>query len=178
MDQTKKRIFIVGYHHGKLNVLTSNYHLPLMNFSRMIVNWLPDSVYENIPHLWYLIYKEVKHIKNGTIILNMMKYFMYEVKRVAIEKFCQKSKMKDWDSMSKINVWCNFQNDFNIKYMTNNKLKKPSGKQFTIASHFQIYFRIPIMHSLKTHHKNLSQYIKNKTISSFILPFTLINLIF
>ena len=32
--------------------------------------------------------------------------------------------MKYWDYMSAINVWDNVQNDFNIKYMANNKLKK------------------------------------------------------
>ena len=52
---------------------------------------------------------------------NMMKCFMYEVKRVAIDKLCWKSKIKDWDYMSAINVWDNGQNDFNIKYMANNK---------------------------------------------------------
>ena len=55
---------------------------------------------------------------------NMMKWFMSEVKRVAFDKVWWKSKMKYWDYMSAINVWDNVQNDFNIKYMANNKLKK------------------------------------------------------
>ena len=49
---------------------------------------------------------------------------MSEVKRVGIDKVCWKSKMKDWDYMSAINVWDNVQYDFNIKYMANNKRKK------------------------------------------------------
>ena len=53
---------------------------------------------------------------------------MYEVKRVAIDKVCCKSKMKDWYYISAINVWDNVQNDFNIKYIANNKPKKTHGK--------------------------------------------------
>ena len=45
----------------------------------------------------------------------MMKCFMSEVNRVAIDKVCWKSKIKDWDYMSATNVWDNGQNDFNIK---------------------------------------------------------------
>ena len=59
---------------------------------------------------------------------NMMKLFMYEVNRVAIEKVCWKSKMKDWDYMSAIDVWDHFQNDFNIKYMANNPKKNLTEK--------------------------------------------------
>ena len=40
---------------------------------------------------------------------NMMKCFMSEVKRVAIEKVYCKYKIKDWDYMSAINVWDNLQ---------------------------------------------------------------------
>ena len=49
---------------------------------------------------------------------------MYEVNKVAIDKVCWKSKTKYWDYMSAINVWDNVYNDFNIKYMANNKRKK------------------------------------------------------
>ena len=49
---------------------------------------------------------------------------MYEVKRVSIEKVWWGAKMKDWNYMSAINVWDHVQNDFNIKYMGNNKRKK------------------------------------------------------
>ena len=49
---------------------------------------------------------------------------MSEVKIVAIDKVCWKAKIKDWDYMSAINVWDNVQNDFNIKYMANDKRKK------------------------------------------------------
>ena len=49
---------------------------------------------------------------------------MSEYKRVDIEKLCCKSKMKDWDYMSAINVWYNLQNDFNIKYMADNKKER------------------------------------------------------
>ena len=81
---------------------------------------------------------------------NMIKCFMSEYKRVDIEKLCCKSKMKDWDYMSAINVWYNLQNDFNIKYMADNKKrKKLHQKQFTIACHLQITFRIQRVHSMK-----------------------------
>ena len=36
-----------------------------MTCSQLIVNWLLDSVSENVPPIWTLIYKEVKHINNG-----------------------------------------------------------------------------------------------------------------
>ena len=51
----------------------------------------------------------------------MMKCFMFEIKRVDIERVCWKAKIKDWDYTSAINVWDNVNNDFNIKYMDNNK---------------------------------------------------------
>ena len=65
LEKTKKRKFTVGYHNRKLIFLHSNYKFPLMNFYQMIVNWLLDSVSENVPPIWTLIYKEVKHINNG-----------------------------------------------------------------------------------------------------------------
>ena len=95
LEQTEKRKFAVGYYHGKLNVLTSSYQLPPMTCSQLIVNWFLGSVYDNLPYLWTFSSKEVKHIKNGMIMWNMMKCFMYEVKRVDIAKVCWKSKMKD-----------------------------------------------------------------------------------
>ena len=58
---------------------------------------------------------------------NMMKFFMSEVKRVAIEKVCWKSKMKYCYYRGVINVWDNARNDFNIKYMANNKLKNETS---------------------------------------------------
>ena len=50
-----------------------------------------------------------------------MKCFMSKVKIIEIEKVCWKYKMKDWDYMSEIGIWDNVLNDFNIKYMANNK---------------------------------------------------------
>ena len=79
---------------------------------------------------------------------NMIKFFMSEV-ILAIDKVCWKSKMKDWDYISAVNVWDNVHNYFNIKYMANNKQTKTHGKQFTIACHIQVSFRIQIMHSQK-----------------------------
>ena len=49
---------------------------------------------------------------------------MSEVKIVAIEKVCWKAKMKYVDYISAIGVWNNMQNDFNIKYMSNNPKKR------------------------------------------------------
>ena len=83
-----------------------------MTFFQLIVDWFLGSVSENVPPLWTLISNEVKHIKNGMIMWNMMKCFMSEVKRVAIDKIRWKPKMKDWDYMSAINVWDNVQNGF------------------------------------------------------------------
>ena len=78
----------------------------------------------------------------------MMKCFMSEFKRVAFEKVCWKSKMKDWDYTKIINVWDHVQNHFNknIWLITNIK-KKPHGEHFTIAYHLQTSFIIQIMHS-------------------------------
>ena len=75
---------------------------------------------------------------------------MSEVQRVAIYKVCLKSKIKDWDYMSAINIWDHMQNGFNIKYMALNN--KNHEKQFTIACHLQIPFRIQRMRSKKIHH--------------------------
>ena len=136
MEQTKKIKFTVVYHHGKINVLPYNYQFPLVNFSQLIVNWLLGSVSENVPPIWGFICKEVKHIKNGVRMWNMIKFFMSEVKRVAIEKVCWKTKMKDWDYMSAIDVWYNVQNYFNIKYMDNNKRKKRNLMENSLQLHF------------------------------------------
>ena len=77
---------MVGYYHGELNILSFNYKFPLMTCSQLIVNWLLGSVSENVPPLCNLSSKEVKHINNGMRMWNMMKLFMYEVKRLSIEK--------------------------------------------------------------------------------------------
>ena len=66
-----------------------------MTCSHLIVNWLLGIVSENVPPLWNLSSKEVKHINNGMRMWNIMKCFMYEVKILAIDKVCLKSKMKD-----------------------------------------------------------------------------------
>ena len=128
LEQTKKRKFTVGYHHGKLKFLPYNYQLPPMTWSCLTVHWLLGSVSDNVPPIWNLISKEVKHINNGTRMRNMKTCFMSEYKRVAIERLCWKSKTDDWDYMNAINVWDNFQNDFNIKYIINNKNEKTSQK--------------------------------------------------
>ena len=103
-EQTNKRNVTVGYLHGKLNVLTSNYPFPPMTCSQLTVTCLLGSVSDNVTPLWNLSSKEVKHINNGMIMWNMMKCFMSEVKRVTIEKVCWKAKTKDWDNMRTINV--------------------------------------------------------------------------
>ena len=157
MEQTKKRKFTVGHHHGNLNTLPSTYQLPPMTCSQLIVNCLIWSVYDNSPPLWTLISKEVKYIKNGNRMCNMMKLFMSAVNIVAIDKLCCKYKMKYWYYISAINVWDNVQNDFNIKYVANNLRKKLQGKQFTIACHIWISFRIHIMQFLKFFLNNHSQ---------------------
>ena len=80
---------------------------------------------------------------------NTMNCFTSEVKRVAIDKLCCKSKMKDSYYIIAINVFDNVQNDFNTKYTPNNKQNKnkPHEKQFTIACYLQIYFRIQRIHT-------------------------------
>ena len=42
----------------------------------------------NAPPLWTLSSKEVKHINNGMLMWNMIKCFMSEAERVAIDKVC------------------------------------------------------------------------------------------
>ena len=144
-----------------------------MTCSQLIVNWLLGSLSDNVPPLWTLSSKEVNHIKNGMKICNMMKCFMSEFKRVVIEKVSWKSKIKDWDYMSAINVWDNVQNGFNIKYMANNKRKKEtSWTFFTIACHLQISFRIQRMHSFKNPSLTI---IQNKLkIQCFTIVFSLL----
>ena len=112
-----------GISSWKVIVLPSTYKFPLMPCSPMIVNGLLGSVSENVPHLLILCYKEVKHINIVMRMWNMMKCFISEVNRVDTEKVCWKSKMKDLDYISTINVWYNVHNDFNIKYMANKKQK-------------------------------------------------------
>ena len=98
-----------------------------MNYSRLTVNCFIDSVSDNLTPSWNLSSKEVKYINNGMIMWNMMKLFMSEVKIVAIDKVCWKPKIKYWDCIISINIWYNLQNDFNIKYMENNKRNKENS---------------------------------------------------
>ena len=69
----------MGYNHGKLNILPSNYQFPPMTRSKTIVNWLLGSVSENARPVWNLSYKEVRYINNGTRMWNMMKCFMSDL---------------------------------------------------------------------------------------------------
>ena len=121
MEKNETRKFAVGSHHGKLNILPSNYQFPPMTCFQLIANWLLESVSENLPPLWNLRSKKVKHINNSMRMWNMMKCFMSKVKRVYIDKVCWKAEMKYWDYMSAIKVWDNVQNGFNIKYMADSK---------------------------------------------------------
>ena len=112
----------------------------MMTYAQLIVNWLLGSVSKNVPPLWTLISKEVKHINNGMILWNMMKCFMSDVKRVDIDKVCCKYKIKYWDYRSAIKIWDNVQNDFNIKYMSNTKRKISHLKKiYKITCHVQIF---------------------------------------
>ena len=150
MEQTNKRKFTVGYHHGKLNVLLSYYKFPPMTFSQLIVNWLLGIVSENVPFLWTLSSKGINNVKNGKRMWNMMKCFMSEVKRVAIDKVCWKAKVKYWDYMSAINIWDNVKNDFNIKYMANNKRENSCKKVYNSMSSSNIFQ--DQNNTLKIHH--------------------------
>ena len=91
-----------------------------MTCSQLIVNWLLGSVSENVPPLWNLSSKEVKQTKNGMRMWNMVKCFMYEVNRLAIDKVCWKSKIKDWYYKSAINIWDNVQcrTPYGLVFMT------------------------------------------------------------
>ena len=112
---------MVGYHHGKINVLTYNNQFSTMTCCQMIVNWLLSSVSKNVPLFWDFISNKVKHIKKGMRMQNMMKCFMSEVKRVAIQKICWKARMKYCYYMSAIRVWDNVHNYINIKWIANNQ---------------------------------------------------------
>ena len=66
---------------------------------------------------------------NGMRMWNTMNCFTSEVKIVAIDKVCWEAKMKDWDYINSISFWDNVQNDFNIKYMYNNKQKRKTSRK-------------------------------------------------
>ena len=53
--------------------------------------------------------------------------------------------------MRAIEFWDNLQNYLNTKYMADKKTKKNHRKQFTIACHLQISFRIKRIQSKKIH---------------------------
>ena len=108
----------------KTKCLNSYLKFSPMTWYQLIENWLLDIIFENVPPLWTLSSKEVRHIKNGTRMWNTVKCFISEVNRVAIGRFYRKAKMKDWDYMSEINIWDNVQNYLNKKYMANKKQKR------------------------------------------------------
>ena len=110
---------------------------------------------------------------------NTMKCFMSEFNRVSIDKVCWKAKMNYWYYMSAKNIWDNFQNDFNIKYMANNKQKKLMENSLQLHVIFK-YLSESKECTLKQ--KPLLTIIHNKLKITELLPccllsFTLINLI-
>ena len=71
----KKREFLIGYHHNRLNVLPSNFVFPKMTPLQLITNWLVGDVSSNIPPYWTLASNNVVHFK-GCVALRCMQLFM------------------------------------------------------------------------------------------------------
>ena len=62
--QMKKRKIIVGFHHGKLNPLPSNWNFPKSLTVIALINmWHRGSTRDNIPAFKYLSVYNVAHIK-------------------------------------------------------------------------------------------------------------------
>ena len=62
-----------GISSWKTKFLSSNYQVPPMTCSQLIVNWLLGSVSENVPPFWNFCSKEVKHINNCMRMWNIIK---------------------------------------------------------------------------------------------------------
>ena len=82
----KKRKIIVGFHHGKLNPLPSNWNFPKRLTVIALINmWHRGSTRDNVPAFKYLSAYNVAHIKQGKHTSQLMPKLMGKLKVFAEE---------------------------------------------------------------------------------------------
>eukprot|EP00969_Alexandrium_andersonii_P086305 3804889-Alexandrium_andersonii.AAC.1 len=92
----KKRKYLVGMHHSRMNVLPPNYVFPKMTPLTLTQNWLLGCVKRNIPPLATLCSKDVLHLKSGNQQRNKMVCVMRVIKKEARDKNVWIEKLADW----------------------------------------------------------------------------------
>jgi hypothetical protein len=108
----KKRKYVVGYHHGRLQVLPAHFKFPKMTSPQLITNWLVGNKDENIPPYWSLSSVDLKHIKNGCKKWNCMKSFMSVVEKYGRKYNAWKEIPSEWDYKHVTDLWEAIQNEF------------------------------------------------------------------
>ena len=108
----KKRKYVVGYHHGPLQVLPAHFKFPKMTLPQLITNWLVGNKDENIPPYWSLSSLDMKHTKNGCKKWNCMKSFMYVVKKYGRKYKVWEETPSEWDNKHVTELWEAIQNEF------------------------------------------------------------------
>ena len=126
----KKRKLKVGYHHGKLNPLTSTFQFAPMTCLQLIQNWFIGDLNRNIPPLYSLDSKHVEFMvngkggKRGNQVRNKMVSFMRIVEKEALLKHVWVEKQCDWTHHSVIRMWDAISQDFTTKYCQTKRKKE------------------------------------------------------
>ena len=126
----KKRKLKVGYHHGKLNPLTSTFQFAPMTSLQLIQNWFIGDLNRNIPPLYSLDSKHVEFMvngkggKRGNQVRNKMVSFMRIVEKEALLKHVWVEKQCDWTHHSVIRMWDAISQDFTTKYCQTKRKKE------------------------------------------------------
>lgn len=124
----KKRKLTVGYHHGTLNPLPSNWKFTSMPVLMLIQNWFIGDLNRNIPPLHTLDSKHVQYLLKGkgNKVRTKMKAFMKIVEAEAKAKDVWMEKMSDWDYTTVTRMWDAIKEDFNAKYCKTSRKKELS----------------------------------------------------
>jgi hypothetical protein len=131
----KKRKYMVGYHHGRLQVLPAHFQFPKMTTPQLIANWLVGSKDSNVPLYWSLSAVDLKHIKNGCKKWNCMKSFMCVVERYGRKYICWKDVPSEWDYKSVTNLWETIEHEFMDAFIVH---KNQADKMNTYGRNTQV----------------------------------------
>ena len=126
-DLVKRRKYLIGYHHNKLNVLPRNFTFTSMTPLMLVQCWLLGSGRHNIPPLAQLDSKNVAHLGRnygGNKMRNKMASVMRIVEKMAREKNVWVEELKDWDSLAVTKMWETISPEFTEKYCQTNRKKE------------------------------------------------------
>jgi len=125
----KKRKYLVGMHHRRMNVMPHSYVFPRMDPLILTQNWLLGCVKRNIPPLATLSSKDVLHLKSGNQQRNKNKMVcvMRVIKKEARDKNVWIEKLADWTPEKVMVMWDVVSPVLVAKYLKNVKRPKETA---------------------------------------------------